>query len=140
MAELRLLTDDQLRRLYRERVAKDFPPAERRPLSAILRLRRRGDYDTWGVFDGDALLAYAFLAIVSVILVSADNFDFETTVGSVITTIGNVGPGLGMTGPIGSFADYSMFSKLVFCIDMLAGRLEIFPFFLLFSYMWRKKF
>ena len=61
MAELRLLTDDQLRRLYRERVAKDFPPAERRPLSAILRLRRRGDYDTWGVFDGDALLAYAFL-------------------------------------------------------------------------------
>ena len=61
MAELRLLTDDQLRRLYRERGAKDFPPAERRPLSAILRLRRRGDYDTWGVFDGDALLAYAFL-------------------------------------------------------------------------------
>ena len=86
------------------------------------------------------LLAYTFLAIVSVILVSADNFDFETTVGSVITTIGNVGPGLGMTGPIGSFADYSMFSKLVFCIDMLAGRLEIFPFLMLFSYMWRKKF
>jgi trk system potassium uptake protein TrkH len=86
------------------------------------------------------LMAYAILAIVSVLLVSIDNFDFETTVGSVLTTIGNVGPGLGLTGPVGSFADYSMFSKFVFCIDMLAGRLEIFPFLMLFSYMWRKKF
>ena len=59
--ELRPLTEPRLRRLYREHVAEDFPPAERRPLSAILRLRRRGDYDTWGVFDGDALAAYAFL-------------------------------------------------------------------------------
>ena len=59
--ELRPLTEPRLRRLYREHVAEDFPPTERRPLSAILRLRRRGDYDTWGVFDGDALAAYAFL-------------------------------------------------------------------------------
>lgn len=59
--ELRPLTEPRLRQLYREHVAEDFPPAERRPLSAILRLRRRGDYDTWGVFDGDALAAYAFL-------------------------------------------------------------------------------
>ena len=59
--ELRPLTEPRLRRLYREHVAEDFPPAERRPLSTILRLRRRGDYDTWGVFDGDALAAYAFL-------------------------------------------------------------------------------
>lgn len=61
MAELRALTEPQLRKLYREHVAEDFPPAERRPLSAILRLRRRGDYDTWGVFEGETLLAYAFL-------------------------------------------------------------------------------
>lgn len=86
------------------------------------------------------LLAYGMLLVCSVILVSIDNFDFETTVGSVITTLANVGPGLGMTGPAGSFADYSMCSKIVFCIDMLAGRLEIFPFLMLFSYMWRKKF
>ena len=86
------------------------------------------------------LLAYITLAIVSVLIVSLDNFDFETTVGSVITTLGNVGPGLGMTGPVGSFADYSLLAKFVFCLDMLAGRLEIFPFLMLFSYVWRKKF
>lgn len=86
------------------------------------------------------LLAYITLAIVSVLIVSLDNFDFETTVGSVITALGNVGPGLGMTGPVGSFADYSLLAKFVFCLDMLAGRLEIFPFLMLFSYVWRKKF
>lgn len=61
MAELRPLTDAQLRRLYREHVARDFPPMERRPLSSILRLRRRGVYDAWGLYQGDTLLAYAFL-------------------------------------------------------------------------------
>ena len=86
------------------------------------------------------LLAYITLAIVSVLIVSLDNFDFETTVGSVITALGNVGPGLGVTGPVGSFADYSLLAKFVFCLDMLAGRLEIFPFLMLFSYVWRKKF
>lgn len=86
------------------------------------------------------LLAYITLAIVSVLIVSLDNFDFETTVGSVITALGNVGPGLGMTGPVGSFADYSLLAKFVFCLDMLAGRLEIFPFLMLFSYVWRKNF
>lgn len=86
------------------------------------------------------LLAYIAIAIVSVLIVSLDNFDFETTVSSVITTLGNVGPGLGKAGPVGSFADYSVLSKFVFCLDMLAGRLEIFPFLMLFSYVWRKKF
>ena len=61
MVELRPLADAQLRRLYREHVARDFPPAERRPLSSILRLRRRGVYDAWGLYQGDTLLAYALL-------------------------------------------------------------------------------
>lgn len=86
------------------------------------------------------LLAYVALAIGSVLIVSLDNFDFETTFGSVITALSNVGPGLGMTGPVGSFADFSILSKIVLCLDMLAGRLEIFPFLMLFSYVWRKKF
>ena len=38
-----------------------------------------------------------------------------------------------MVGPLGSFADFSPLSKIVFCFDMLAGRLEIFPFLLLFA-------
>ena len=46
---------------------------------------------------------------------------------------------MNMVGPTGSFADFSILSKLVFIFDMLAGRLEIFPMLLLFSpNTWKK--
>ena len=87
------------------------------------------------------LVAYAGIAGLSVLLVSIDDFDFATNFGSVMGTLNNIGPGLGVSGPAGNFAQFSPFSKLVFCIDMLIGRLEIFPFLMLFtSISWRKKF
>lgn len=61
MLELRPLTDRQLRSIYYTYMTVDFPPSERRHLASIRRLRRTGYYDTWGVMDGEALLAYAFL-------------------------------------------------------------------------------
>ena len=86
------------------------------------------------------LLAYVVLIIGSVLVVSLDNFDFATTFSAVITTINNIGPGIEMVGPMGGFSAFSPLSKLVFCLDMLAGRLEIFPFLMLLSLVWRKKF
>ena len=48
--------------------------------------------------------------------------------------------GLGAVGPKGNFADYGIFSKLVLCLDMLLGRLEIYPMLLTFIPMtWIKK-
>lgn len=85
--------------------------------------------------------AYVLIIIVSVLLVSMNDFDFETTFTSVLTTINNVGPGLGLVGPVENFAKFTGFSKLILCVDMLVGRLEIFPFLMLFSpTLWSKKF
>lgn len=86
------------------------------------------------------LLSYVALLIGSVLIVSLDNFDFATTFSSVIATMNNIGPGIEMVGPMGGFSEFSVLSKLVFCLDMLAGRLEIFPFLMLLSLVWRKKF
>ena len=86
-------------------------------------------------------IAYIGILISSILLVSLDNFDFETTFSAVLTTFGNVGPGMAKVGPMGNFADLSPLSKLVLCFDMLAGRLEIFPFLVLFTApAWRRKF
>ena len=77
----------------------------------------------------------------SILIVSIDNKDFATTIGSVFATLNNIGPGLAEVGPSGNFSGFSPLSKLVFCIDMLAGRLEIFPFLMLFTASaWRRKF
>ena len=48
-------------------------------------------------------IAYVGILIGSVVLVSLDNFDFETTFSAVLTTLGNVGPGMAQVGPMGNF-------------------------------------
>jgi len=86
-------------------------------------------------------IAYIAIFMISVLLISLNNFDFATSFSGVLTTINNVGPGVAAVGPIENFSAFSDFSKLVFCADMLIGRLEIFPFLVLLSpNMWRKKF
>jgi trk system potassium uptake protein TrkH len=48
-------------------------------------------------------------------------------------TIGNVGPGFGEIGPMGSYGNLSVFTKILFIVDMLVGRLELIPFFVMLS-------
>lgn len=86
-------------------------------------------------------MAYVLILIGSVLIVSLNNFDFATTFSAVLTTLNNVGPGIAGVGPVENFAAFSDLSKVVFCFDMLVGRLEIFPFLILFSPdLWRRKF
>lgn len=59
--ELRRLDRAGLRAVYKKHVKRDFPRAERKPLFAMERLMREGKYDPLGIYEGDELLAYAFL-------------------------------------------------------------------------------
>ena len=55
--------------------------------------------------------------------------------------IAATGPGISKVGPVMNFHPFSALSKLVFCFDMLIGRLEIFPYLLLLSpELWRRRF
>ena len=89
--------------------------------------------------DGEtmrAISAYFTAAIslftISVLLVALDGFDLVTTFSAVAATFNNVGPGLGVAGPTSNFAAFSDFSKVVMTMDMLLGRLEVFPMLMLF--------
>ena len=79
----------------------------------------------------DQIMSYfgIFMLILGTLLliVSLDGFDFETTVSACFACIGNIGPGFGICGPLGNFADFSVLSKLVLSAAMLIGRLEIYP-------------
>ncbi len=82
---------------------------------------------------------YMLIFAASALLISLDNLDGITTFTAVASAINNIGPGLELVGPVGSFSCFSGFSKLVLIFDMLAGRLEIFPMLLLFKReTWRK--
>ena len=85
------------------------------------------------------LVLYIGVFAISFLLVSIDNMDFTTSFTAVAANLNNTGPGLGAVGPVGNYADFSIFSKIVFIFDMLAGRLEIYPLLLLFApSAWKK--
>lgn len=86
-------------------------------------------------------ICYIFIFIGAVLIVSLDNYDFATTFSAVLTTFSNVGPGISQIGPVDNFSIFSDLSKIVFCLTMLLGRLEIFPFLLwLAPGFWRRRF
>lgn len=79
------------------------------------------------------IMAYIFTFVISVLLVSIDDFDLTTTFTAIAATINNIGPGLGGAGPTESFSAFSDFSKYVMIFDMLAGRLELYPMLILLT-------
>ena len=76
---------------------------------------------------------YLVIAAISLLLLSLDGFGIETTFSAMAACLNNIGPGFGVCGPAGNFATYSDLSKVVLCLDMLLGRLEIIPFMMLFA-------
>lgn len=79
------------------------------------------------------LAAYAFIIVFSFIVISIDGFSPMTNFSAVLACFNNIGPGIESVGPTCSFGGYSLLSKLMLIVDMLAGRLEIFPILILFS-------
>lgn len=57
----RLLTANELTRVYLDEMRRDFPPTELKPLSVILNSEAAGEAHTWGVFDGETLVAYLLM-------------------------------------------------------------------------------
>lgn len=79
------------------------------------------------------------LLFFGALAVSLEGVSFTTAFTSSLTTLSNVGPGLELVGPMGSFAGYSAFTKVFLSVLMLAGRLEIYPILILFSpAAWRR--
>ena len=69
------------------------------------------------------MFLYIILILLILFIVSIDGFSFETSLNAVFTTFGNVG----LYFEIPDFALFSDLSKIVMCLGMLLGRLEIYP-------------
>lgn len=82
---------------------------------------------------------YAGLIIVSILLLMGMGVGLTESIGTVISSIGNMGPGLGLCGPAYSWNVLPDLSKWLLSFLMLLGRLELFTVLLLFSSdFWKK--
>ena len=82
------------------------------------------------------LVLWVGIVLISTFILSFDTFagnDVFTNFSASLACIGNVGPGLtSLIGPLGNYAGYNGFSKIVMSFVMLAGRLELLPMLVLF--------
>ena len=73
------------------------------------------------------------------LILALDGLSFETILTGVLACLNNIGPGLGLVGPTSNYSIFSNTAKIVLMLDMLFGRLEIFPLLILFSpSAWKK--
>ena len=92
-----------------------------------------------GLFDNKLLTtvlvffaAYLSVAFIGWTLLMAFGVGFTEAMSTVISSMGNVGPGLGSFGPAFSWAALPDAAKWILSSLMLIGRLEIFGFLLIF--------
>jgi len=82
---------------------------------------------------------YVGLFAVSTVLLAWLGVDLVTSLAAVAATLGNIGPGLGMVGPMDNFAQIPYLGKWLLVWCMLLGRLEIYTvIILLVPEFWRK--
>ncbi len=88
----------------------------------------------WGFF-----VLYLGLFVTASLIMAALGLDLVSSFASVATSIGNVGPGLGVVGPVRNFLQIPLIGKWVLVLCMLLGRLEIYTVIVLFApAYWRK--
>ncbi len=89
----------------------------------------------------DAYLAvYCAIVLISFALISFDGYTIGTNFSAVTACFNNIGPGFELVGATGNYGHFSYFSKIILSLDMLLGRLEIFPLLALVSPgLWSRK-
>jgi trk system potassium uptake protein TrkH len=70
----------------------------------------------------------------------ARGFDLLTAFSTSISMIGNIGPGLNLTGPSQNYAFFSWYDKIILSFAMIIGRLECYTVFMMLSRNFWKKF
>jgi trk system potassium uptake protein TrkH len=84
-------------------------------------------------------LIYMIIFVFGTLFMSILGLDFESAIGSTVATLGNIGPGIGMVGPDGNYAEIPIIGKWFLSFLMLLGRLELFTILILFSKAFWKK-
>jgi len=72
------------------------------------------------------VMLYLIIFIVVSLLLLTQGLDMVSSVSAAAATLGNIGPGFGIVGPAGNYADLTTFSKILLIACMLIGRLEIY--------------
>jgi trk system potassium uptake protein TrkH len=82
---------------------------------------------------------YILITVIGVIVISFMGYDLDTSIGTVITSLSNIGHGFGQMGPFDNYSQFSPAGKWFLSFLMIVGRLELFTVLIIFSpAFWRR--
>ena len=76
---------------------------------------------------------YIFAFVISTLILSSLGIDFISSLSASAATLGNVGPGFGVVGPMSNFESIPFLAKIVLIMNMWIGRLEMITVLVLFT-------
>lgn len=95
---------------------------------------KRLDDQTVNAVCSYSIVYFLIIAIVFLLVCIDPNVPQQdglvSNLSAVVSCFNNVGPAFGFAGPASSYANYSVFSKILLTLSMLLGRLEIYPMLL----------
>lgn len=91
------------------------------------------------VFDTASFFFMYFVTILACVLVVASaGQGVETALTATLATLGNIGPGLALVGPVANYGFLPDYVTWTLSFAMLVGRLELYTVFVLFSSAYRR--
>jgi trk system potassium uptake protein TrkH len=85
------------------------------------------------------IVLYIIVLFISFVAVLLCGVEIAEAFSGTLASLGNVGPGLGSLGTLGSYAAQPEMAKFIYTLDMLLGRLEIFPILVMMSLIFNRK-
>ena len=85
------------------------------------------------------IVIYLLILFLSFCLVLASGVEVGEAFSGTLSSLGNVGPAMDGLGTMGSYSAQPLMAKFIYSLNMILGRLEIFPIFIVVSMIFRRK-
>jgi len=85
------------------------------------------------------IVVYVVIILVSILLLLMIGVQPVEAFSGSLASVGNVGPGLSTIGTAGNYSAQPFFAKFIYTVDMILGRLEIFPVFIIVSMIFNRQ-
>ena len=84
------------------------------------------------------IVLYTVVLIISIVLLVLCGVDAHEAVSGALSSLGNAGPALDSISTMGNYSAQPAMAKVIYSIDMILGRLEIYPVFIVISLIFRR--
>jgi len=129
-----LIADTEAKKAEQNKISKQIPLFKKEgkdvaPIFAEMKVLS----ETVTYIIGFVTMYFLTLILATFLISIPGEGNLVTNLTATLSCISNVGPGLDSVGPVFTYHFYDGFSKFILSMVMIAGRLELSTFFIIFS-------